>query len=155
MQIVPLENQLTLTRDLHPGSCLGPAPCCSCISLSVALSVWPGLRSIVRLVFFLFVLFVFCLFVYLFVLIVRFVWLFCLFVLFVCCLVASFVRVFFVCLILVFLCFVLFVCFLLLVQNFTRIIPSWPDLNTILGPGCICLAICLFFYLTVITYIHV
>ena len=114
-QTVPRENQPTLTRDLHPGSFLGPAPCCSCMSLSVALSVWPGLF----------------LFVYLFV---RFVCSFCLFVLslcfdcwFVCCFVA------------LFMCLLYFVC-----------LVFWG-----VGPACICLAICPFFYLAVIIYIYI
>lgn len=83
--------------------------------------------------------------------------LFCLIVLslcFVCLLFGCFVCVFVFCLFSSYM--FSFVClFLLVVQNFTRIIPSWPDLNTILGPACICLAICRFFYLAVITYIHV
>lgn len=114
-QTVPRENQPTLTRDLHPGSYLGPAPCCSCMSLSVALSVWPGLFLLV----------------YLFV---RFVCSFCLFVLslcfdcwFVCCFVA------------LFMCLLYFVC-----------LVFWG-----VGPACICLAICPFFYLAVIIYTYI
>lgn len=42
LQNVALENPQTLTKDLQPGFCQEPAPCCFCLHLSAAPCVLPG-----------------------------------------------------------------------------------------------------------------
>lgn len=42
LQNVALENPQTLTKDLQPGFCQEPAPCCFCLPLSAAPCVLPG-----------------------------------------------------------------------------------------------------------------